>query len=125
MNGEMPGTGRFTPRGSGATGWAALGNRSACWARDTFFRVASDRPPTSPIAAAAAVTPAATRNCRRAGGPAGPPPRDPAPSGPARNGSIPLAQDPLSPVPRAPGAPAADPAGAAPAAGPAGAPPSA
>src|SRR5712671_6948875 len=102
----MPGTGRFTPRGSGATGSAALGNRSDCWASDTFFRVARDRPPTSPIAAAAALTPAATRNCRRAGGPTRPSPAGFITGGPARSGLLPPAQDP-----------AGDPAGAPPPAG--------
>src|ERR1700761_1011800 len=96
----MPGTGRFTPAGSGGTGSAALGNRSDCWARDTFLRVARDRPPTSPIAAAATLTPAAARNCRRA---VGPPARDPvglATGGTARNGPVSADRDgPLPGVP--------------------------
>ena len=72
MNGEIPGTGRFTPGGSGGAGTAAWGKRIDAWARDTFLRVASDRPPTSPTAAAATPALAATRNCRRAVGPARP-----------------------------------------------------
>lgn len=74
MNGEMPGTGRFAPRGKGGAATAGRGNRTACWARDTFFRVARDRPPTSPIAAAATLAPAATRNPRRPVPAGGPPP---------------------------------------------------
>src|SRR5579864_4638178 len=106
MKGEIPGTGRFTPPGNGGAGTAALGNRTAAWARDTFLRVARDRPPNSPIAAAARPTPAATRKCRRAADaacPAGvherncssPPARDP----PARD---PPVRDPPAPVPLGP-----------------------
>src|SRR5580698_2095197 len=108
MNDEMPGTGRLTPRGSGATGSAALGSLTDRWARDTFLRVDSDRPPTSPIAAAAALTPAATMNCRRAGGPlpSGCATGGRAIGGPARNGPVGPAQESLSQVPPVP-----DPAG--------------
>src|ERR1700722_10476917 len=84
MNGEIPGTGRFTPRGSGGAATEARGKRSAGWASETFLRVASAGPPTSPIAAAARPTPAATRKCRRAVA-------APAPAGAhPRNGSSPL-----------------------------------
>src|ERR1700678_3666187 len=65
MNGEIPGPGRFTPAGSGGAGTPARGNRTAAWATETFLRVANDRPATSPIAAAATVTPAVSRNERR------------------------------------------------------------
>src|ERR1700727_2896289 len=65
MNGLIPFTGRFTPAGSGGAATDARGNRTAFWAIETFLRVAKDRPATSPIAAAATVTPAVTRNERR------------------------------------------------------------
>ena len=71
MNGVIPGTGRFTPLGSGGAGTAALGNRTAACAAETFLRVAKLRPPTSAMAAAATVAPAVSRNDRR---PARPPP---------------------------------------------------
>src|SRR5277367_6899412 len=85
MNGVIPGTGRFTPAGSGGAGTAARGNRTAAWAAETFLRVANDRPATSPIAAAATVTPAVTRNERRSAdalttGPPAPPRPVPAPT---------------------------------------------
>src|ERR1700677_3254665 len=66
MNGLMPGTGRFTPAGSGGAGPAGRGNRIADCAANTFLPVARYRPPNSPTAATARVVPDATRNDRRA-----------------------------------------------------------
>src|ERR1700691_3151787 len=66
MNGLMPGTGRFTPAGSGGAGTAGRGNRIADCAADTFLPVPRYRPPTSPTAATARVVPDATRTDRRA-----------------------------------------------------------
>src|ERR1700722_210480 len=89
MNGEIPGTGRFTPAGSGGADTAARGDRTAACAMETFLRVARERPATSPMAAAATVTPAVTRKDRRSadavttGAPA--PPR----AAPARAGTGP------------------------------------
>src|SRR3984957_4811909 len=91
MNGEIPGTGRSPPAGSGGAGPAARGNRTAACAAETFLRVAKLRPATSPIAAAATVTPAVTRNERRSAdavitGPPAPlrPPPPPPPAPPPR-----------------------------------------
>src|ERR1700678_1782826 len=87
MNGEIPGPGRFTPAGSGGAGTPARGNRTAAWAAETFLRVANDRPATSPIAAAATVTPAVTRNERRSADAVGTRLADPRQAPPARGGT--------------------------------------
>src|SRR5580693_4183755 len=87
MNGLIPGTGRFTPAGSGGAFTAARGNLTAAWAMETFLRVARERPATSPMAAAATVTPAVTRNERRSADAVGTGLADPRQAPPARGGT--------------------------------------
>src|SRR5580692_8808864 len=87
MNGLIPGTGRFTPAGSGGALTAARGNLTAAWAAETFLRVARERPATSPMAAAATVTPAVTRNERRSADAVGTGLADPRQAPPARGGT--------------------------------------
>src|SRR5580704_9710598 len=87
MNGLIPGTGRFTPAGSGGAFTVAPGNLTAAWAAETFLRVARDRPATSPMAAAATVTPAVTRNERRSADAVGTGLADPRQAPPARGGT--------------------------------------
>ena len=104
MNGLIPGTGRFTPAGSGGAFTAALGNLTAAWAAETFLRVAKDRPATSPMAAAATVTPAVTRNERRSADAVttGPPaPSKPAPTRAGAGPALPVRRM-TSPGPRLP-----------------------
>src|SRR5580692_7942560 len=121
MNGLIPGTGRFTPAGSGGALTAARGNLTAAWAAETFLRVARDRPATSPMAAAATVTPAVTRNVRRSADAVttGPPVStlavparagtEPAPPGP-RPAPLDPRPAPLGPRPAPPGPPGPRPA---------------
>src|SRR5215468_5103939 len=66
MNGLIPGTGKLTPAGSGGAGTAARGKRTAERATLTLRLVASWRPASSPMAAAATATPAVTRKARLA-----------------------------------------------------------
>src|SRR5580704_6730039 len=89
MNGLIPGTGRFTPAGSGGAFTVAPGNLTAAWAAETFLRVAKDRPATSPMAAAATVTPAVTRNERRSADAVTTGPPDLSQAAPARAGTRP------------------------------------
>src|SRR5580704_4030205 len=104
MNGLIPGTGRFTSAGNGGAFTAAPGNLTAAWAAETFLRVARDRPATSPMAAAATVTPAVTRNERRSAPAVGSGLADPRQAPPARGGTGPARPAPrtTSPGPRLP-----------------------
>src|ERR1700729_3103430 len=99
MNGLIPFTGRFTPAGSGGAPTAARGNRTAFGAIETFLRVAKDRPATSPMAAAATVTPAVTRNERRSADAVGTGLADPRQAPPARGGTGPARTGPRTTSP--------------------------
>src|ERR1700728_214794 len=99
MSGLIPGSGRFTPAGSGGAFTAARGNLTAAWAAETFLRVADDCPATSPIAAAATVTPAVTRNVRRSADAVGTGLADPRQAPPARGGTGPARPGPRTTSP--------------------------